>query len=121
MRPYAIAIGLALAGTAAFARGGRTGGQPPPPEVETVEPASGSSDGGTPITVTGSFFRAGAVVTLGNVDATDVVVLSMYKLTAVTRPHPPGAVSVSVTNRDGRLGRPGPKFTYVSPAEQKAR
>jgi hypothetical protein len=115
-------MGLALAGlpAPALARG-RSGGQPPPPIVEAVEPASGSSSGGTPIVVTGSFFRAGAILTLGDVDATDVLVVSSSRLTAVTRSHAPGAVFVTVTNRDGRIGRRGPTFTYLAPAEQQAK
>src|SRR5512137_355746 len=91
-----IALGLAVAGAPAWALArGRSGGQPPPPVVESVEPASGPAAGGTPIAVTGSFFRAGAMLTLGDVDATDVTVVSSSKLTAVTRPHPAGAVVVT--------------------------
>ncbi len=53
-------------------------------------------------------------MTLGNVDATDVVVVSSSRLTAVTRPHPPGAVVVTVTTRDGRWGNRKRAFTYVA-------
>ena len=114
MKSLAIAIGLALAALPARAlAGGRSGSQPPPPVVESVEPASGPAEGGTPITVTGSFFRAGAMVTLGRVDATDVVVVSSSRLTAVTRPHAPGAVVVTVMTRDGRSGSLKQAFTYV--------
>jgi len=88
--------------------------------VGAVEPASGSSLGGTPITVTGSDFRPGATLTLGNIEATQVVVVSSTRLTAVTGPHPPGAVVVTVTNRDGQSGSRGRTFTYAAPTEQPA-
>jgi hypothetical protein len=119
VKSLAIAIGFALATAPIWAlANGRTGGQPPPPLVESVEPASGPTEGGTPIAVTGSYFRAGATLTLGNVDATDVVVVSSSRLTAVTRPHPPGAVAVTVTTRDGRWGNRKKAFTYVASPEK---
>ena len=116
MKPLSITLGLALAGAPTSALAGN---QPPPPVVESVDPASGPAHGGTPITVTGSFFRAGATLTLGDVEAKDVVVVSLSKLTAVTGPHAPGAVSVSVTTRDGRGGTRRLAFTYLAESEHE--
>ena len=111
VKMMSIALVLALAGAPASALAGNG---PPPPLVESVEPASGPASGGTTITITGSYFRAGATLALGNVDAKDVTVISWWKLRAVTRPHPPGAVVVTVTTRDGRSGKWDGKFTYVA-------
>jgi IPT/TIG domain len=115
MKALAIAIGLALAGAPvrAPARGHPSGGKAPSPLVGAVEPDSGSSQGGTAIAVTGSDFRPGATLTLGNVEATQVVVVSSSRLTAVTGPHAPGSVVVTVRNRDGQSGSRGRTFTYV--------
>lgn len=116
MKPLSIALGLALAGAPASALAGHG---PPPPIVGSVAPASGPARGGTPITVTGSDFQPGATLTLGNVEAREVVVIDSSTLTAVTVPHAPGAVSVSVTNRDGRSGTRGLAFTYLTGSEHE--
>jgi large repetitive protein len=114
VKPSSIALGLALAGTPLAALAGHG---PPPPIIGSVAPASGPARGGTPITVTGSDFQPGATLTLGNVEARDVVVVSSSTLRAITVPHAPGAVSVSVTNRDGRGGTRGLAFTYLAGPE----
>ena len=48
----------------------------PAPTVTSVAPTSGTASGGTPITVTGTGFLAGATVSLGGTAATNVVVSS---------------------------------------------
>jgi hypothetical protein len=63
--------------------------QGPPITIQTVRPISGSIEGGTPITILGSNFRSGSIVTIGGVPATDMVVVSPSMITAKT---PPGAV-----------------------------
>lgn len=118
MKPLSIALGLALAGAPAPALAGHG---PPPPMVGSVTPSSGPALGGTPITVTGSNFRPGATLTFGNVDASDVVVVSSSTLTAVTPPHAPGAVAVSVTNRDRQSGTRGLAFRYLAASEHELR
>jgi hypothetical protein len=110
-----IALGLALVGTPAWAQ------NPPRPMVGSVAPASGPAEGGTPITVTGFAFLPGATLTIGNVEARKVVVVSSSKITAVTGPHPAGskAVDVTVANPDGQSGSRARTFKYVaSPARQ---
>ncbi len=68
------------------------------PVVAGISPASGSTAGGTPVTLTGSNFLAGAIVTIGGVPATSVNVLNANTLTAVTGAHAAGTVSVQVTS-----------------------
>ena len=47
-----------------------------PPTVSSVSPNSGSTAGGTAVTITGTNFAAGATVTFGGTAATNVVVVS---------------------------------------------
>lgn len=83
--------------------------------VSTVSPAAGLTAGGTPLTITGSGFRAGATVTIGGAVASNVVVQSGTGITATA---PPGAagpadVVVSFGTTQGRLTG---GFTYVATA-----
>jgi hypothetical protein len=84
------------------------GGQPP--IVSAVMPSDGPFSGGTSIHISGANFEAGAVVTIGGVPATDVVVESSSAITAKTGPSAPGAADVAVTV-GGRTGRLPGAFT----------
>ncbi len=66
--------------------------------VTSIAPASGNIAGGTPFTVTGLGFVAGASVKIGNVACTDVSVISGTRIMGVTGAHAAGAVSVTVFN-----------------------
>ena len=68
----------------------------PPIFIASVKPISGPSSGGTAITITGTNFAQGAVVKIDGVLATDVVVVSSTKITAVTPAGFPGEAVVSV-------------------------
>jgi Malectin domain/Bacterial Ig-like domain/IPT/TIG domain/Glucose / Sorbosone dehydrogenase len=70
------------------------------PTVTAINPTSGTSAGGTAVTITGTNFGAGAAVTIGGVPATGVVVNSTTSITAITGPHAVGAVDVVVINPD---------------------
>ncbi|BDG01389.1 IPT/TIG domain-containing protein [Anaeromyxobacter oryzae] len=84
--------------------------------ISRVEPRSGPSTGGTRITITGFNLAPGAIVKVGGVAATGVEAVGPGKLVAVTGPHPPGRVLVSVTNPDGRTGSRGWSYRYVAAA-----
>ncbi len=88
----------------------------PAPTVASVAPPSGSTAGGTAITVTGTNFVAGATVTIGGTAATSVTVLTSTTITATTPAHASGAVTVVVTNPDAQSGSLPSGFTYVAPA-----
>ena len=81
----------------------------PPPAISSVAPSSGSTSGGTTITVTGANFASGATVTIGGVAATGVTVLGSTSLRAVTGPRAAGVADVSwrprrlVAARAGRV------------------
>ena len=53
-----------------------------PPTVSGVSPNSGTTAGGTAVTITGTNFAAGATVTFGSTAATNVVVASATQITA---------------------------------------
>jgi hypothetical protein len=96
----------------------RCGGSPSgpggePPIVSAVTPSDGPLIGGTSIHISGANFGAGAVVTVGGVPASDVVVESSSAITAKTGPSAPGAADVAVTV-SGRTGRLPGAFTYLA-------
>jgi fibronectin type 3 domain-containing protein len=66
------------------------------PTVSSVNPNSGSSLGGTAVTITGTNFATGATVTFGGTAATNVVVTNNTTITATT-PAGRGTVTVTVT------------------------
>src|SRR6266567_1657042 len=74
----------------------------PAPALTSMSPASGSSSGGTSVTLSGANFAIGATVTFGTAAAANVVVVNSNTLTATSPAHANGAVSVTVTNPDGQ-------------------
>ncbi len=86
---------------AAFRAAGQGGGNPAP-TVTSINPTSGTANGGTAVTITGTGFLSGATVTLGGTAATGVTVASSTSITATTAAHAAGAVTVAVTNSDVR-------------------
>jgi hypothetical protein len=89
---------------------------PPPPSVTSVSPGSGSTLGGTPITIGGASFVSGATVTIGGVAASSVVVVNATSITATTGVHAAGAVAVAVTNPDAQTGSLTNGYLYVAPS-----
>ena len=88
----------------------------PAPTVSSIAPSSGPASGGTPVTITGTGFLAGATVSLGGTAATGVTVVSSTSITATTAAHAAGAVSVVVTNTDSQSGTLTNGYTYGNPA-----
>lgn len=86
------------------------------PSVVSVSPNSGTTLGGTAITVTGANFAAGVQVTVGGAAATNVVVTSSTTLTAMTSTRSAGTVEITVT-LDGRSGSLPAAFTYIAPGQ----
>jgi len=86
----------------------------PAPTVSSFTPASGSTEGGTSVTITGTNFQQGATVRFGPVDATGVTFISATSITATAPAQAAGSVAITVTNPDGQsANRTG--FTYVLP------
>ena len=89
----------------------------PAPTVATVSPGKGPVAGGTPVTVTGQGFTAGAAVTFGGADATQINVAGLAMITCTAPAHAAGAVDVTVRNTDGQSGTLAAGFTFEAPAQ----
>ncbi len=87
----------------------------PAPTVSSVSPTSGSTLGGTAITITGTNLTGASSVTVGGVAATSVVVVSSTSITAVTPAGTAGAKTVAVTTAGGTANLTN-GFTYVVPS-----
>lgn len=89
----------------------------PAPTGTGIAPSSGSANGGTAVTITGTNFRSPAALTfpdLGRGDAaTSVVVVNATSITAVTPAHPAGVTDVVVMNPDQQTGILRNAYTYV--------
>ncbi len=86
----------------------------PAPTVSSVSPNSGSTAGGTAVTITGTNFAAGATVRFGSAAATNVVVVNSTTITATTPAGSAGAATVTVTNSGGQSGSLASGFTYIA-------
>jgi len=86
----------------------------PAPTVTGIGPSSGTANGGTPVTITGTGFLSRATVKLGGTTATNVTVTSSSTITATTAAHAAGTVDVVVTNTDGQSGTLSGGYTYTS-------
>src|SRR5437868_6022437 len=76
--------------------------------VSAISPVSGSVHGGTKVTVTGTGFEKGVVLSFGYVPATggyaqakDIRLVNDDTITAVTPAYPQGNLDVIVTNPSG--------------------
>jgi uncharacterized protein (DUF2237 family) len=85
-------------------------------QVTGVTPGSGTTLGGTNITITGTHFVAGATVTIGGAPATDVVVVNDSSITAITPQHASGAADV-VVSAGGKTGTLAGGYNYAAPAQ----
>lgn len=91
------------------------------PKPAAIVPATGSTAGGTAVTINGSGFLPGATVAIGGIPATDVVVSSATLITARTPLGPANEQvgqprDVVVTNPDGVAGTLARAFSYFVPA-----
>ena len=84
------------------------------PIITTVTPTRGPDTGGTPVTIAGSNFKAGASVTFGGAVASNVTVASSNQITCTTPAHFPVTVDVGVSNPDGQSGLFLRGFTFES-------
>jgi IPT/TIG domain len=99
----------------------------PAPVINSVTPSSGSTNGGTQITISGANFQPGVTAKLGGT-ALAVSYVSSSQLTAVTPAEAAGAVNLRVVNPDtqfvvaqnvftfSKQAAPAPVVSGVSPA-----
>ena len=97
--------------TWSFVTAGTPGGAP---TISSISPSTGSTAGGTSVTITGTNFQSGAGVTIGGVAATNVNVTNSTSISAVTPSHAAGTVSVTVTNPDAQNATLTNSYTYAS-------
>lgn len=95
--------------------GGFTYSANPAPTISTVVPNSGSTAGGTSVTINGSGFLTGATVTFGGTSATNVTVQSGSAISATAPAHTSGATDVVVKNPDNQVVTLSGGFTYTNP------
>jgi hypothetical protein len=87
------------------------------PSVSSVSPSSGSTAGGTQVTVTGSNLSGATAVDFGSVAAASYKVDSATQITAVSPAESAGTVDVTVTTAGGTSATSSAdQFTYVAPA-----
>lgn len=93
---------------------GPSPGPPTGPTITGIVPSTGSTLGGTEVTISGTNFRAGASVTIGGVAATNIRVLGTTSIQAVTGAHAAGPADVVVTVEARVVTLPA-AFAYVTP------
>lgn len=87
---------------------------PPPPAltIASISPATGSTAGGTQVTIAGTHFLSGLTLTFGGTAAAGITVVNSTLLVATTPAHAAGAVNVVVTNPDTASATLTNGFTY---------
>ncbi len=84
------------------------------PTISAVSPSTGTTSGGTTITITGTNLIGTTSVTVGGTAATSVTVVSATQVTAVTPAGTAGAKDVVLTTAGGSVTAAG-SFTYAAP------
>lgn len=84
------------------------------PVVRLLSPATGTSFGGTEVTITGEKFVAGSVVSFGGTPGVNVAVENGSVIRATTPAHASGVVDVVVSGSSGSATLPQ-SFTFVAP------
>ena len=82
----------------------------------SITPNSGTTNGGTAVTIAGTGFLAGATVKMGGTSATVLSVVNSTLITATAPAHVAGAVDVVVTNTDTKTGTLTSGYTYTAAA-----
>ena len=99
----------------AIYQAGSAGKTAPAPTVTGVSPSSGSTLGGTSVTITGTNFTGATAVTFGGNAASGVTVVNNTTITATTPARAAGTASVVVTTPGGSNAA-NSLYTYVTPA-----
>jgi len=86
----------------------------PPPLITSILPLTGSTAGGTSVTITGTSFTEATLVTFGGLSATSLNVVNNTTITCITPTRSTGAVGIIVTSLYGKSGAFS-SFTYIAP------
>ncbi len=95
----------------------RLDGSGPAPTISAVSPPSGSTAGGTQITVTGTNLTGTTSVTVGGTPCRGPVVNEGAEITCTTGPGPTGPADVAVVTPGGQVVVAA-GFTYSAPRQQ---
>ena len=87
----------------------------PAPGISSIHPNRGPAAGGTEITLKGSNFRDGAVVSIGAIRVEQLDLLSPTEIRLKTPPSTANAKNVYVVNPDGQEAKKIGGFTYTPP------
>lgn len=93
----------------------------PPLAVTAISPPSGSSAGGTDVTIAGTGFNLGSTARVGGVSCAPATVVNDTTLTCTTAAHSPGATDVTVITNEGESATLPNAFTYTAPAPAPTR
>ncbi len=85
-----------------------------PIEVDSITPASGSTQGGAAVTIKGHGFVAGMLVTIGDIELIGPAIMDEATITGTTPPGAAGGATVLVLNADGQ-GERRSAFIYSDP------
>jgi len=88
--------------------------------VTAISPTTGPSSGATHVTITGTNFLTGAIVSFGQSTAGSIKVISGTTITAVAPPHVAGTVGITVTNKAGDRGTLPAAYLYTSTSPSTA-
>lgn len=88
----------------------------PVPSLSGISPDTGTTTGGTAVTLSGSNFATGDRVLFGTMQAASVTVASSTSITGIAPAHAAGAVTVTVQNGAGQ-GSGSATFTYLGSVE----
>ncbi len=100
-----------------------TGGTAPPSGGATVtgiSPATGPSSGATVVTITGTNFLTGAIVSFGQSTASSIKIINGTTITAAAPRHVGGTVGITVTNKAGDAGTLAAAYVYTSTSPSTA-
>jgi len=86
-----------------------------PPTIASITPTSGTTNGGTLVTITGAGFQEGARVGFGALASPMVTYSNASTLVAVTPSASAGSVDVVVTNADTQIFVRSNAFSYIVP------
>ncbi len=91
------------------------------PTVTGISPSSGSTSGGTSVTVTGTGFTGATAVKFGSTNASSFTVNSATSITATSPAGSAGTVDLTVTTSGGTSATSAAdRFTYVAPPTANA-
>lgn len=86
------------------------------PTFASIVPGTGSTAGGTAVTITGTNFLSGATVHIGGAAATNVVVVNSTQITATSPTGSQGSANILIVNPDNTAVTATAAYFFTAPA-----